>query len=77
MSTYFAKVRLGYTNCYIFPAGDTAVVVDPGGRPGPVIAKLKSMAPSARTIQILVTHTHVDHFMGADALISTFPGSNL
>jgi glyoxylase-like metal-dependent hydrolase (beta-lactamase superfamily II) len=79
MSTFFTTLRIGpcVTNCYIFSAGDTAVVVDPGGEADPVIAKLKTLAPSSQTIQILITHTHSDHFMGADSLLSTFPGSHL
>jgi glyoxylase-like metal-dependent hydrolase (beta-lactamase superfamily II) len=75
----FKTLRVGpcCTNCYLFVAGDTVVVVDPGGVESSIPSTVESIAPSAKSVQILLTHTHSDHFLGADILLERFPGSTL
>jgi glyoxylase-like metal-dependent hydrolase (beta-lactamase superfamily II) len=82
-SGFFTTLTIGRcrTNCYIFPAGDTVVVVDPGGTEPVLLATVRDIAakatPPCTTVTILVTHTHADHLFGADALLEAFPGSAL
>jgi glyoxylase-like metal-dependent hydrolase (beta-lactamase superfamily II) len=80
---FFSTLVIGpcRTNCYIFPAGDTVVVVDPGGTESVLLDTVRDVAakstPPCTTVNILLTHTHADHFFGADALLEAFPGSTL
>jgi glyoxylase-like metal-dependent hydrolase (beta-lactamase superfamily II) len=82
-SAFFSTLDIGpcRTNCYIFPAGATVIVVDPGGT-NPVLLKTvrdvtAKSTPPCTTVTILLTHTHADHFLGADILLDAFPGSTL
>jgi glyoxylase-like metal-dependent hydrolase (beta-lactamase superfamily II) len=79
MSTFFQTLRPGRASafCYIFPAGDTVIVVDPGGTDRSLVTTILSLSPRSNTVQILLTHSHVDHFLGADMLLSRFSGSSL
>jgi len=60
-------------NAYVVRASDEsleAVVVDPGGEPGPILAVLER--DGATLAAILVTHTDIDHIMGvADLHLAT------
>jgi glyoxylase-like metal-dependent hydrolase (beta-lactamase superfamily II) len=77
--TFFKQICIGpcHTNCYIFTAGDTVIVVDPGGLESILLSTIASLAPSAKTVQILLTHSHSDHFLGADVLLDRYPGSSV
>jgi glyoxylase-like metal-dependent hydrolase (beta-lactamase superfamily II) len=54
------------TNCYLLVSGGSAVAVDPGGDPGPVLAFLQES--NLRLERILNTHLHFDHTAGNAAL---------
>lgn len=54
------------TNCYLVYNGSTAVAVDVGGDPAPI---LKFLADNGLTLShILITHCHFDHLYGVSAL---------
>jgi hydroxyacylglutathione hydrolase len=60
------------SNCYIVRAsGDAAdaVVVDPGGDPAPLLARLAELGATTRAI--LITHVDVDHVLGVAELART------
>lgn len=54
------------TNCFLCSKNGKAVVVDPGGEPSSVLARLKS--DGLELTHILVTHLHFDHIYGCKAL---------
>jgi glyoxylase-like metal-dependent hydrolase (beta-lactamase superfamily II) len=54
------------TNCYLLMAGQTALAVDVGGHPGPVLDQLK--ARNLTLAAICLTHLHCDHLYGVAAL---------
>jgi hydroxyacylglutathione hydrolase len=59
-------------NCYIVDLGDgDALVIDPGADPDAIseVLKDKGLTPSA----YLLTHGHMDHISGLEALHSTHP----
>lgn len=56
------------TNCYIVHDKTSAVVVDPGGSPGPLLNYLKMQGLTLT--HILNTHLHFDHIYGNAALSS-------
>lgn len=53
------------TNCYIIPAGDSAIVIDPAAS-GEVLAVLETAELALGGI--IITHGHFDHFAGVKAL---------
>ncbi len=55
-------------NCYVVACQETkeALVIDPGGEPGPVVAYLEKNGLTAK--YIVNTHGHIDHIMGNDQL---------
>jgi glyoxylase-like metal-dependent hydrolase (beta-lactamase superfamily II) len=75
---FFETLILGQlsTNCYIFADGSDCFVIDPGAADPKMITTLRSIAAS-HNVSILLTHTHSDHFIGADLILSEFPGSYL
>ena len=79
-STFFTVIPVGMlqTNCYMFLGGDQVVVIDPGAPEAKLVTKAQQLAGKDNpTLVILLTHGHADHFMGADFLLSKFPGSSL
>lgn len=55
-------------NCYVVACKDTkeALVIDPGGEPGPVLSFVEK---NGLTVKYIVnTHGHIDHIMGNDLL---------
>jgi glyoxylase-like metal-dependent hydrolase (beta-lactamase superfamily II) len=79
MSEFFTTVTvppLG-TNCYVFRAGDSVVVIDPGWSDKSIVSAVKRLHPECSALQMLLTHTHADHFFGVDFLFGQFPGSTL
>ncbi len=50
------------TNCYVVSKGQSAIVVDPGGDPRPVIKFLESN--NLQLLGICLTHLHFDHLYG-------------
>ncbi|WP_018123780.1 MBL fold metallo-hydrolase [Desulfovibrio oxyclinae] len=54
------------TNCYVLSDGGRAVVVDPGGEPGPLLKYLEEQGLEVDAI--LNTHLHFDHTLGNKAL---------
>jgi len=50
------------TNCYLLIEDEQAVVVDPGGDPGPILDHLEQSG--AGLTHILNTHLHFDHILG-------------
>ncbi|WP_272699437.1 MBL fold metallo-hydrolase [Desulfovibrio sp. Fe33] len=54
------------TNCYVLANGKEALVVDPGGDPGPVLRHLENEGLTLTVI--LNTHLHFDHTAGNKAL---------
>jgi Zn-dependent hydrolases, including glyoxylases len=54
------------TNCYLICTATTAVCIDPGGAPNPVIAIL--LSEKLALSHILLTHLHFDHTYGVRAL---------
>ncbi|MDR0381545.1 MAG: MBL fold metallo-hydrolase [Oscillospiraceae bacterium] len=55
-------------NCYLVweEASGPAVVIDPGGQPERILEALRR--EELTLAQILITHAHFDHFLGAPAL---------
>lgn len=53
----------------------SCVVIDPGGDADAVTAKVRGMGLNLETV--LLTHAHVDHIGGVDALLAEWPGSAL
>jgi glyoxylase-like metal-dependent hydrolase (beta-lactamase superfamily II) len=80
-STFFKTLVIGpcATNCYLFRAGDTVVVIDPGGVEPKLLTEVEVLmgTPPCKSVTVLLTHTHADHFLGADILLNAFPGSSL
>jgi glyoxylase-like metal-dependent hydrolase (beta-lactamase superfamily II) len=79
MADFFTSVivpPLG-TNCYIFQAGDTVVVIDPGWSDKSIVSAVRKLDPDCTAVQMVLTHTHADHFFGVDFLFGEFPGSAL
>lgn len=66
----FASEPVGALGCNMCIIGDPetkeAVLVDPGGEPEKIIAKIKELGVTVK--RILVTHAHFDHFTSAGAL---------
>lgn len=56
------------TNSYLMRDGDVAVLIDPGPDDPAHIAALVAALDGATLQAILVTHSHVDHSLGAPAL---------
>lgn len=54
------------SNCYLLFQGKAAVVIDPGGDPGPVVDALGARGLTLEAI--LLTHLHYDHIAGAPRL---------
>ncbi|MHC1790356.1 MBL fold metallo-hydrolase [Solidesulfovibrio sp.] len=54
------------TNCYLAMSGASAVAVDVGGDPAPVLARLKAGGLTLEAI--CLTHLHCDHLYGVAAL---------
>ena len=54
------------TNCYLAIAGSSAVAVDVGGHPGPVLAQIEARGLSLEAV--CLTHLHCDHLYGVAAL---------
>lgn len=54
------------TNCYVLSHNGKAVVVDPGGDPGPLLEYLEQEGLTVGAI--LNTHLHFDHTLGNKAL---------
>jgi len=54
------------TNSYLAIEGDTAIAVDAGGEPGPMLRYLEKFGLTLS--HILLTHLHFDHIYGARAL---------
>jgi hydroxyacylglutathione hydrolase len=57
------------SNCYIVRASEDAAdaaVVDPGGPPAPLVARLAELGATVQAI--LVTHTDIDHVQGVAEL---------
>jgi glyoxylase-like metal-dependent hydrolase (beta-lactamase superfamily II) len=79
MSEFFTTVIVSpiRTNCYVFRAGDTVVVIDPGWSDDSIVSAVKKLDPDCSSIQMVLTHTHADHFFGVDFLFGQFPGSAL
>jgi glyoxylase-like metal-dependent hydrolase (beta-lactamase superfamily II) len=79
MSPFFKTLSLPPlgTNCYVFRAGDACVVIDPGFPRAAIPAAVREMLPDCKTVRILLTHAHADHFLGADFVLDEFPGSSL
>jgi glyoxylase-like metal-dependent hydrolase (beta-lactamase superfamily II) len=79
MSRPFKRIVVGRprTNCYIFCAGETCVVIDPGDSDRRITNAVRDLTPSTKAIHILLTHAHVDHFYGVDYLFRCFPRSTL
>ncbi len=50
------------TNCYVVYQGQSAIVVDPGGDPRPVLKFLQ--AQNLQLAAICLTHLHFDHLYG-------------
>ena len=65
------------TSCHVvFREGDPrAMVVDPGGEGKRILARLEERSLEVATI--LVTHGHVDHIAGNEALKNAFPEARL
>ena len=55
------------TNCYVAHNSTSAVVVDPGGDPGPVLALLEQQG--VKLTHVLLTHLHFDHTYGVAKLV--------
>jgi glyoxylase-like metal-dependent hydrolase (beta-lactamase superfamily II) len=62
------------TNCYIFADGADCFVIDPGFPSEQVIKTIRDLLPSGK-VSVLLTHSHGDHFMGSDQIVSQFPGT--
>jgi glyoxylase-like metal-dependent hydrolase (beta-lactamase superfamily II) len=83
MSSFFKTLRVGpcATNCYVFLAGSNVAVVDPGGLDPSIASTIESLGRAGHClgapVRILLTHTHADHFLGADALLERFPESTV
>lgn len=56
------------TNCYLLQEGNSAVVIDPGGTPTPIVAHL--LKEKIELTHILLTHLHFVHIYGVRALQS-------
>jgi len=65
------------TSCHVvFRDGDSrAMVVDPGGEGRRILARIEERSLEVATI--LVTHGHVDHIAGNEALTNAFPETRL
>ncbi len=50
------------TNCYVVYEGSSAVVVDPGGDPAPILAFLQEK--NLKLEAVFLTHLHFDHMYG-------------
>lgn len=63
------------TNCYIvsIPGSKACWIVDASFEPGPMIehARARGLEPKA----IVLTHAHIDHIAGVDAVRRAFPGT--
>lgn len=57
------------TNCYVLANDGKAIVVDPGGDPGPLLEYLEQEGLAVGAI--LNTHLHFDHTLGNKALSET------
>ncbi|WP_027187031.1 MBL fold metallo-hydrolase [Desulfovibrio cuneatus] len=55
------------TNCYVAHNASSAVVVDPGGDPAPVLALLEQQG--VKLTHVLLTHLHFDHTYGVAKLV--------
>ncbi len=56
------------SNCYLLRQGRGAVVVDPGGDSGPLLAAIAR--DDLRLEAILLTHLHYDHIAGVPGLVA-------
>ncbi len=55
------------TSSYLVVEGDSAVAIDVGGDPAPMLSHIDSNNLSLK--QILITHLHCDHIYGVKALV--------
>jgi glyoxylase-like metal-dependent hydrolase (beta-lactamase superfamily II) len=65
------------TNCYILINEGDCFVIDPGAPDERIIEAIREFCPLPRSVSLLLTHSHWDHFLGADWLISVFPDCRL
>jgi len=56
------------TNCYILQSDSAALIVDPGDEPGRILRFLNDIG--VKPSQIIATHTHFDHVLGLDRILS-------
>jgi glyoxylase-like metal-dependent hydrolase (beta-lactamase superfamily II) len=77
MPRFFRTLVVGEeaTNCYIFARGVECIVIDPGAPDPRIASAVRDLCPSLVTLRILLTHSHWDHCLGVDFLISEFPGT--
>jgi hydroxyacylglutathione hydrolase len=73
-----ARIRIAVvgedaTNSYVISSDGACVVIDPGAPDPSIVTLIREVAPASVTI--LLTHSHWDHFLGVDFLLSEFPGS--
>jgi len=57
------------TNCYILQSDSKALVIDPGDEPERILHFLNDL--KVKPSQIIATHTHFDHVLGADKIRTT------
>ncbi|MDR2468341.1 MAG: MBL fold metallo-hydrolase [Spirochaetaceae bacterium] len=63
------------TNCYLIPAEDGVLVLDPGDEAPRIIEKLDAMGSVPQAI--LMTHGHYDHLAGLPSLLAHYAAQNI
>ena len=59
------------TSCYLFEAGDEAIILDAGN------GILNLPDPGDRNVSLIITHSHLDHILGLPSFLGTMGGKEL